>query len=314
MKKHVLVTGAAGFIGFHVVQALCKRGDFVCGLDNFNDYYPSSLKRARAKQLSIPLIEADINDREKLTSLFESHDITHVVHLAAQAGVRHARKHPEAYLKSNIDGFLSILETLRLFPHVKLLYASSSSVYGQNTKTPFSIADTTDKPANLYAATKKANELMGESYHHLYGIEMTALRYFTVYGPWGRPDMAYYHFTNRILNGEPLHLFNQGKMARDFTYIDDAIAGTLAALDMIHGHRVYNIGNNRPESLMHLVELLERYLKRPATKIFEPASPGEVETTFADITASTVELGYFPQSTLETGLSRFIDWYRSFHT
>ncbi len=241
--KTILLTGAAGFIGFHTALALVKRGDTVIGLDNFNSYYSPKLKKERALQLrahGIEVVEADINDRATLHGLFEEHPITDTLHLAAQAGVRYARKHPEAYLSSNIDGFLSILETLRLHPTVKLTYASSSSVYGRNEKTPFAVTDRTDQPANLYAATKKANELMAYSYHHLYDIPMTGLRFFTVYGPWGRPDMAYYSFTEKILKGEPIHLFNEGKMRRDFTYIDDVVRGTLAALDYDSGYEIFN--------------------------------------------------------------------------
>lgn len=308
-QRKILLTGAAGFIGFHVSQALVKRGDHVVGLDNFNSYYTPELKRARAAQLDIELIDADINDRETLKTLFEKHHFTDVVHLAAQAGVRYARKHPEAYLSSNIDGFLSILETLRHYPDVKLTYASSSSVYGRNDKIPFSTDDRTDKPANLYAATKKANELMAYSYHHLYGIAMTGLRFFTVYGPWGRPDMAYFSFTEAIMQGKPIHLFNNGQMRRDFTYIDDVVAGTLAAIDHKAEYEVFNLGNNQPEELMTLVTLLEKGLGKEAEKIFEGPSAGEVETTFADITHAQAQLGYQPTTSLEEGLGHFIEWY-----
>lgn len=313
--KTILVTGAAGFIGFHTTLALLDRGDRVIGLDNFNSYYDPKLKRKRAELLNhkgVEIIDSDLNDRGTLTTIFERFPITDVLHLAAQAGVRYARQNPEAYLKSNIDGFLAILESLRHFPHVKLTYASSSSVYGRNEKTPFSEEDRTDQPANLYAATKKANELMAYSYHHLYGIAMTGLRFFTVYGPWGRPDMSYFSFSEAILKGEPIHLFNQGKMARDFTYIDDVVRGTLAAIDYREGYELFNLGNHRPVELLHFVSLLEKELGKKATKILGEPSPGEVETTFADISNAQEKLGFEPQVSLEEGLHHFVKWFREF--
>jgi UDP-glucuronate 4-epimerase len=312
MIKTVLVTGAAGFIGFHVAQALARRGDVVIGLDNFNDYYSPSLKRERAallKQQSISVVEQDLNDKEKLGSLFQQHPFTHVLHLAAQAGVRYARTHPEAYLSSNINGFLSLLETLRTAPHIPLIYASSSSVYGRNTKLPFSVTDPCDQPANLYAATKKANELMAYSYHHLYGISATGLRFFTVYGPWGRPDMAYYAFTKAILEDEPIHLFNQGKMERDFTYIDDIVQGTLAAIDHQTPYDLFNLGNHQPIPLLSFIETLEEILGKKAIKIFEGTTPGEVEKTYADISHSKAKLNFLPTTSLKTGLTAFVTWY-----
>lgn len=313
--KTILVTGAAGFIGFHAIQALKKRGDRVIGIDNFNTYYSPLLKKQRAhllKEQGIELIEADVNNRPLLLDLFKAHPFTDVLHLAAQAGVRYARENPDAYIASNINGFLSILETLRHYPEVKLTYASSSSVYGRNEKTPFSVTDNTDKPANLYAATKKANELMAYSYHHLYGIAMTGLRFFTVYGPWGRPDMAYYSFAEAIMRGEPIHLFNQGKMERDFTYIDDVVRGTLAALDYQGDYDIFNLGNNRPVQLLHFVSILEKALGREAIKVFEGPSAGEVETTYADIASSQLKLNFQPKTNLEEGLYHFIKWYKSF--
>lgn len=316
-KKTILVTGAAGFIGFHLSQSLQKRGDSVVGLDNFNPYYPPELKRQRAallKTLGIEVIEGDLNDKKRLEELFQKHAFTHVLHLAAQAGVRYARTHPEVYLASNIDGFLSILETLRSYPTVRLVYASSSSVYGRNSKVPFSIADTTDKPANLYAATKKANELMAYSYHHLFGIRSAGLRFFTVYGPWGRPDMAYYSFTQAILEGKPIHLFNNGNMSRDFTYIDDVVRGTLAALDLEFDCELFNLGNNRPTPLLTFVSLLETILGKKAITILDGPSPGEVETTYADISESQKRLNFHPSTPLEQGLSHFISWYKQYTT
>ncbi len=315
VKKRIFVTGAAGFIGFHVALALKERGDEVVGYDNFNDYYSPELKRRRAallKEKGVGVVEGDICDRPLLKELFEKHRFSHLLNLAAQAGVRYAQKHPEAYLKSNLEGFLSILETCRLFPEVKLTYASSSSVYGTNEKIPFSVSDRTDSPANLYAATKKANELMAYSYHHLYGIAAVGLRYFTVYGPWGRPDMAYYMFTESILKNEPIHIFNQGKMRRDFTYIDDVVAGTLAAIDLEAEWKVFNLGNNRPVELLTFVELLENILGKKAQKLFGEESRGEVETTFADIESSKAELGFSPSTSLEEGLPKFIEWYRDY--
>jgi UDP-glucuronate 4-epimerase len=317
MKKTVLVTGAAGFIGFHLSQALAARGDHVQGLDNFNDYYSTSLKRKRASLLEekgIAIYEQDLNDKEKLLSLFQKNSFTHVVNLAAQAGVRYARTAPEAYLSSNINGFLSLLEALRIYPQTRLIFASSSSVYGRNSKVPFSVEDTTDKPANLYAATKKANELMAYSYHHIYGIRSTALRFFTVYGPWGRPDMAYYTFTKSILEGKPIHLFNEGKMSRDFTYIDDIVEGTLAAIDYEGGeYEVFNLGNHQPVPVLNFVEILEDILGKKATKIFEGETPGEVETTYADISYSQKQLGFYPKTQLTTGLRTFVNWYLTHH-
>ncbi len=312
--KTVFLTGAAGFIGFHTASALTHRGERVIGLDNFNTYYSPALKRERAtllREMGVEVIEADLNDRATLQQLFQQHTFTDVVHLAAQAGVRYARQNPEAYLASNIDGFLSLLEVLRHHPDVKLTYASSSSVYGCNKKIPFSVDDPTDQPANLYAATKKANELMAYSYHHLYGIAMTGLRFFTVYGPWGRPDMAYYSFTEAILNQKPIHLFNKGRMQRDFTYIDDIVHGTLAAIDYKGDYALFNLGNNQPVELLTFVSLLEKMLGQEAIKVFEGPSKGEVETTYADITSAQEKLGFYPKTSLEEGLSRFIDWFQA---
>ncbi len=312
MTKTILVTGSAGFIGFHTAQKLKARGDIVIGLDNFNAYYSQELKRKRAlllKEQGIEVVEADLNDRDILRNLFNTHSFTHVLNLAAQAGVRYSRENPDAYLASNIDGFLSLLETLREHPHVKLVYASSSSVYGRNTKIPLSISDTTDTPANLYAVTKKANELMAYSYHHLYGIPMCGLRFFTVYGPWGRPDMAYYSFTKAILENKPIHLFNNGDMQRDFTYIDDAVTGTLAALDYEGECALFNLGNNRPTPLLKFVSILEELLGKKAHKVLEGPSAGEVKTTYADISESQKELGFHPTTPLKTGLCKFVEWY-----
>jgi UDP-glucuronate 4-epimerase len=314
MRKKVLVTGAAGFIGYHASLALHERGDTVIGLDNFNAYYSPELKRRRAeglKEKGIQVIESDLNHREFLETVLDRQGCTHVLHLAAQAGVRYAKTHPEAYLTSNIQGFLSLLECLRARSHIHLTYASSSSVYGCNTKIPFAVTDPTDHPANLYAATKKANELMAYSYHHLYGIRSTGLRFFTVYGPWGRPDMAYYSFTEAILANKPIHLFNQGKMSRDFTYIDDIVQGILAAIDLEGEVELFNLGNHHPVPLLNFVEILEKLLRKRAIKIFEERSAGEVENTYADITDSERRLGFKPTTSLETGLTHFLNWYHT---
>lgn len=315
MRKKVFVTGAAGFIGFHVALALHKRGDEVVGLDNFNAYYDPELKRDRAallKKRGIEVIEGDLCDRPLLLQINKQTGFTHIINLAAQAGVRYAQQNPDAYLKSNVEGFLSILEICRASPEIKLLYASSSSVYGTNEKIPFSVSDRTDSPANLYAATKKANELMAYSYHHLYGIFATGLRYFTVYGPWGRPDMAYFLFTKAILEGKPITLFNNGKMKRDFTYVDDAVKGTLAALDLGASWEIFNLGNHKPVELDIFISLLEEELGIKAQKIPGGVSRGEVETTYADIKHSHEKLGFSPTTSLEEGLPKFISWYREY--
>lgn len=311
--KRIFVTGAAGFIGFHLARYLKNRGDFVVGLDHFNSYYDVSLKKARSSLLAQEGIEVDAGDirnTELLKNIIRRNEITHVVHLAAQAGVRHCIDHPEDYVSSNLQGFASILEACRSFPSTKLIYASSSSVYGLNEKIPFSVEDKTDRPANLYGATKKANEVMAHAYHHLYGLSVTALRYFTVYGPWGRPDMAYFRFTKAICEEQPIQLFNRGKMRRDFTYIDDIIKGTAAAIDLGAPCEVFNLGNNRPIDLLYLVELLEQALGKKAIKQFLPMQPGEVTETFADIEKSTKLLGYCPSIQLEEGILHFLEWYQ----
>ncbi len=314
--KRILITGAAGFIGFHLAKHLKKRGDFCIGLDNFNNYYAPQLKKSRAAELqrqNIEIISADIQDRSLLTTLLQNNGITHVAHLAAQAGVRHSLSHPDDYVASNLQGFVSLLETCRLFPSLKLTYASSSSVYGLNKKIPFSVEDPTDTPANLYGATKKANELIAHAYHHLYGLSVTALRYFTVYGPWGRPDMAYYRFTQQICQGKPIQVFNHGQMKRDFTYIDDIVQGTAAAIDLGAPCEIFNLGNNRPISLLHLIELLEQGLGKAALKEWLPMQPGEVIETFADIEKSQRLLNFRPTVSIEKGISHFLDWFKIYH-
>lgn len=314
--KRILITGSAGFIGFHLAKYLHAQGDFCLGFDNFNSYYDPQLKKDRAailSKLGIEVFEGDICERDKLKTLILNHDITHVVHLAAQAGVRHSLTHADDYVSSNLMGFVSLLETLRLFPKIKLVYASSSSVYGLNEKIPFCVKDRTDAPTNLYGATKKANELIAHAYHHLYGLSTTGLRYFTVYGPWGRPDMAYYRFARQICEGEPIRLFNQGQMRRDFTYIDDIVKGTKAAIDLGAEYEIFNLGNNRPVDLIDLVKLLESALGKIAIKHYLPMQPGEVLETFADIEKSRKILGFFPSICIEEGISHFIDWFKKYH-
>lgn len=313
MKK-ILITGIAGFIGFHLAQFLKRRGDFVIGCDNFNDYYDTKLKRQRAALLlkeGVECIEGDIRDGALIEKMVQNHGITHLVHLAAQAGVRHSIRYPEVYVDANLDGFVQILQVCRRHPSIPLIYASSSSVYGLNQKIPFSENDVTDAPANLYGATKKSNELMAHAYHHLFGLRVTGLRFFTAYGPWGRPDMAYFSFTESILKGEPIKLFNEGKMRRDFTYIDDIVQGIAAAIDLSAPCEIFNLGNNRPEELLDLVSIIEKKTKKTAVKNFLPHQPGEVLTTYADIEKSRKQLGFSPKTSLEEGMDRFIHWYCS---
>lgn len=313
MQKNILITGAAGFIGFHLAQALHARGDQVAGYDNFNDYYTPLLKRRRAHKLAelgIPIIEGDICDQNLLLSKLR--DVTHLVHLAAQPGVRYSLVNPQAYVKANLDGFVQILEACR-HTAIPLIYASSSSVYGANKRIPFSVADRTDEPVSLYGATKKANELMAHTYTHLFGLPTTALRFFTVYGPWGRPDMAYFSFAEAIMQGKPIELFippsDQGLMCRDFTYIDDIVAGTVAAIDFKGSYEIFNLGNHQPVEVSHLVTLLEEYLGKEARVEKKPMLSGDVPTTYADIETSREKLGYEPKISLRVGMKKFVDWY-----
>ena len=310
-QKKIFITGIAGFIGSHLASFLIKRGDYVIGCDNFNDYYTPELKKQRAlklKTLGIEVINCDIQNIHTFQSLFEKENFTHIVHLAAQAGVRYSLTHPQPYVDSNLDGFLQILEHCRRFPQLKLIFASSSSVYGGNTKTPFSESDPTDTPVSLYAATKKAGELLAKSYHHLYRIPMTGLRFFTVYGPWGRPDMAYYSFAESILKGTPIPVFNHGKMKRDFTYIDDIVQGTTRAIDTCNDFEIYNLGNNQPEQLMTLIQLLEESLGEKAQLDFKPMQKGDVVETFADISKAQAHLGFTPKTSLAEGIPKFTEW------
>lgn len=312
MKKRLLITGAAGFIGFHLANFLHNQGHFVVGLDNFNDYYSPELKNKRAKILEekgIQIIRKDICEKNAVLQALEEHDISHLVHLAAQAGVRYSFSHPEAYVTSNIEGFLQVLEACKKNLNIRLVYASSSSVYGLNEKVPFSVKDPTDRPANFYGVTKKTKELMAFTYHHLFNIQSVGLRFFTVYGPWGRPDMAYFSFTKKIINNEPIDLYNFGNMRRDFTYIDDILSGIVASLDIEEGCHLFNLGNERPESLHTLVELIEKETGKKAIKNLLPCPSGEIVETYADIEESRRVLGFSPKTTLAAGMHHFVNWY-----
>ena len=308
----VLVTGCAGFIGFHLAIALKRRGDDVIGCDNFNDYYSPQLKHERAgilKDLGIEVIASDIRNIKTLSPLFTSRPITHLVHLAAQAGVRYSLTHPQTYIESNIDGLLQVLELCRSVPHLKLIFASSSSVYGNHTKAPFSEKSQTDDPASLYAATKKGGELLAKTYHHLFNLSITSLRFFTVYGPWGRPDMAYFSFAKAIMKGKEIPIFNQGKMKRDFTYITDIEKGVLQAIDLCNGYHLYNLGNSESQELMTLVDLLEKSLGKKAKLSLKPMQKGDVFETYADISKAKKELGFVPSISLSEGISIFTRWF-----
>jgi UDP-glucuronate 4-epimerase len=317
--QKILVTGAAGFIGFHVATALMAAGLDVVGVDNVNDYYPSALKRRRLALLEGPKFsfhEADIADFDKLKGLKGVLDADVIVHLAAQAGVRYSIQNPFAYARSNLVGHLSILELARA-KTTRLVYASSSSVYGTNRKIPFSETDPVVRPASLYAATKIADEMMSESYARLYGIPQTGLRFFTVYGPWGRPDMAYWTFTDDILAGKPIRVFNKGDMQRDFTYIDDIVKAIVAIATRPPKflgeapHRIYNIGNNRPETLGRFIEIIENAVGRKAEKIYEPMQDGDVPTTYADIDALAADYEFNPSTPLDVGIPKFVDWFKA---
>lgn len=315
MTRQIMITGAAGFIGFHLARYLTSQGDHVIGYDNFNDYYQPKLKRDRAAELAkigVSVIEGDVCDLMKLKEKVLSQGTTHLIHLAAQAGVRYSLTHPHQYIKANVEGFLNVLEICRENPSIKLVYASSSSVYGLNQKIPFSTDDRTDAQASLYGVTKKTNELMAQTYHHLFGITAIGLRFFTVYGPWGRPDMAYFSFTDAILQGKPIHVFNEGRMLRDFTYIDDIIAGTAAALERAEGCEVFNLGHHHPDELGTLIDLIETGLGRKADRIFMPMQAGDVVSTYADIESSTTKLGFMPKISLAEGISRFIAWHKEY--
>ncbi|MCU0627215.1 MAG: NAD-dependent epimerase [Gemmatimonadaceae bacterium] len=334
MTRHLL-TGAAGFIGSHVAHLLLDRGDEVVGIDNLNDYYDPTLKEARLARLTgrpgFTFERIDVADREAMPALFARVRPQRVIHLAAQAGVRYSLQNPHAYVDANLVGFVNILEGCRHHEVAHLTYASSSSVYGANTTMPFSVHQNVDHPLSLYAATKKANELMAHTYSHLFRLPTTGLRFFTVYGPWGRPDMALFLFTRAILEGRPIDVFNEGRMRRDFTYIDDIALGVVKASDTVATpagrwdsadpdpgtsaapYRLYNIGNHSPVELMHLIATLERALGRTATKNFLPMQAGDVPATYADVEALTAATGFLPNTPVEVGVERFVAWYRTYY-
>lgn len=331
----ILVTGAAGFIGYHTADRLLTRGERVVGVDNVNAYYDVRLKEARLKRLSaysnFSFERLDLADKEALESLFRRFPFERFIHLAAQAGVRYSLVNPHAYIDSNVVGFMNILEGCRHARVQHLVFASSSSVYGGNTRMPFSVRDNVDHPISLYAATKKANELMAHTYAHLYGIPCTGLRFFTVYGPWGRPDMALFIFAEAISQGRPIQVFNHGKMQRDFTYIDDIVEGIVRVTDhparpapdwnsdapradaSSAPFRVYNIGNNKPVDLMYVIELLEEAIGKSADKRMAPMQPGDVPATYADIDSLSADVAFRPSTSIETGIARFVEWYSSFY-
>jgi len=343
----LLITGAAGFIGMHTALQAVKAGYRVLGLDDLNDYYDVNLKLARLGQLgihasdisddhvvwgtkSIGFIKGGIEDKDLIEQIFHKNNIEHVIHLAAQGGVRNSIEHPEEYIKSNINGFFNALEACRHHNVKHLVYASSSSVYGMNETVPFKVTDNVDHPVSLYAATKKSNELMAHTYSHLFGLPTTGLRFFTVYGPWGRPDMAIYKFTERIIAGEPIDVYNHGKMSRDFTYIDDIVDGVLKILKLIPGHkesaeqstdasvsqtpyRLCNIGRNEPVSLERFIKCIEVATGNKAIRNNLPMQPADVEQTFADVSQLKSLIGYSPKTNVDVGIKRFVEWYKSFH-
>ena len=333
--KTYLVTGAAGFIGFHTSQRLLKQGARVIGLDNLNTYYEVKLKEDRLRQLTensnFSFVSADLSDRDAVTSVFADQQLDFVIHLAAQAGVRYSLENPHAYIDSNLVGFTNILEGCRHHKVKHLVYASSSSVYGANTKMPFSIHHNVDHPVSLYAATKKANELMAHTYSHLFELPTTGLRFFTVYGPWGRPDMALFIFTRAILEGTPIDVYNHGKMRRDFTYVDDIVEGILRVTENIPSgnaewqgdqpdpgtsrapYRIYNIGNNEPVELLRFIEIIEECIGRKAEKRMLPIQPGDVPATYADVDDLMADVGFAPRTPIEQGIANFVAWYREYY-
>lgn len=340
LKRKVLVTGAAGFIGFHTVEALMASSDYeVIGIDNINDYYPMTLKFERLKKLGIhpdfiryntptnsdqfesfQFVRLDITDEKSLTNLFAQHQFDYVIHLAAQAGVRYSIDNPNAYIQSNIVGFKNIIEACRYYPVKHLVYASSSSVYGLNDAQPFSVNDKTDEPVSLYASTKKSNELMAHTYSHLFKIPTTGLRFFTVYGPWGRPDMAPMLFANAITQGNPIKVYNNGKMERDFTYVSDIVKGICQVMESVPtsnpkgvNYRIYNIGNSKPVQLMDFIRILGNELGMEVKKNFMPMQEGDVISTYADVSDLKRDIGYQPITTIEKGVKSFVSWYKSFY-
>ncbi len=332
---NILVTGAAGFIGFHLCLALLKKGNNVIGFDNINNYYDTKLKDNRLailqKNKNFSFIKADLADKEAVTKAFDQTNFDRVINLGAQAGVRYSLQNPDTYINSNIVGFLNILEACRHHKTAHLVYASSSSVYGMNTSMPFSVHDNVDHPVSLYAATKKSNELMAHTYSHLFGLPTTGLRFFTVYGPWGRPDMAPFLFTSAILEGRPIKVFNNGHMKRDFTYVDDIVEGVVRVADLIPQanpdfdtsnpdpstskapYKIYNIGNNQPVDLLKFIETIEEKCGKKAEKIFMPMQAGDVVATYADVSDLMKDTGFSPATPLEVGIGKFVDWYRDYY-
>ena len=327
----VLVTGAAGFIGYHVARALLARGESVIGIDNFTPYYSVQLKQDRVAELSglggdFRFLDVDFADEKALDQSLAPFEIDRIIHLGAQAGVRYSLENPRAYVHSNLVGHLNMLELARARRPRHMAYASSSSVYGSNDALPFGVDDRVDHPVSLYAATKKSDELMSETYAHLYRLPVTGLRFFTVYGPWGRPDMALWIFTSKILAGEPIPVFNDGRMERDFTYVDDIVAGVLGVIDnpppddglvkpggSTAPHRIYNIGNNKPEALGRLIEIIEDACGKKAERNYLPMQPGDVPATYADISALQRDVGFSPSTRIEDGVPRFVRWFRDYH-
>lgn len=323
MNKIYLITGAAGFIGFHLCKHLLELDEIVIGYDNVNDYYDINLKYSRLEILkkydNFKFYKANLEDKEALVNVFEEHKPSIVINLAAQAGVRYSIENPDAYIQSNVVGFANILECCRQYKIEHLLYASSSSVYGQNKKIPFSTEDRVDNPISLYAATKKSNELMAHTYSHLFSISTTGLRFFTVYGEYGRPDMAYFGFTNKIINGQPIQIFNNGNMKRDFTYVDDIVDGIIKliddskALELNPPYKIYNIGNNQPERLMDFIETLEKHLGMVAEKEYLPMQPGDVPITYADVDELIKDVDFKPNTSIDKGLEKFVTWYKKYY-
>lgn len=321
MKYKILITGCAGFIGYHLAKSLLNKENSVIGIDNLNNYYDVQLKENRLEQLKVynnfRFVKADIADEKAVNLLFAENKFDIVVNLAAQAGVRYSIDNPRSYISSNIIGFFNILEACRYNPVKHLVFASSSSVYGNQNKIPFTVIDNVDHPISLYAATKKSDELMAFTYAHLYKIPLTGLRFFTVYGPWGRPDMAYFSFTNKIYTGESIKIFNNGDMLRDFTYIDDIVHGIELVIDKApkgeDPYKIYNIGNNKPERLMYFIETLENAIGKKAKKEFLPMQPGDVYQTYADISELEKDFGFKPKTSIEDGLKKFADWYKEYY-
>ncbi len=316
-QQTTLITGVAGFIGFHIARSLLEKADIVIGIDNLNTYYDVSLKKARLAQIishhNFTFYHEDINNLDALKRIFSNHKISRICNLAAQAGVRYSIQNPFIYQESNVGGFLNLLEMARQFPVNNFVFASSSSVYGNNKKLPFSVEDNVDTPISLYGVTKRSNELMAYTYSHLFNIPLTGLRYFTVYGPWGRPDMALFLFTSSILDGRPIDIYNFGKMKRDFTYIDDIVDGTISTLNNPFRYEIFNLGNSKTVELMELIKIIEEELEKEAKKNFLPIQPGDVPETYANIEKTKKMLGFNPKTSIRTGIRKFLNWYRDYY-